>query len=169
MSPIAPTNAHDILLALLPEKYNYSDYKAEEVKPSYAAPFPTSPPLIKRQGHYITLTITRDYTTYTTTILLGNTFPSSPQITTSPSVQTSQLSHPGTPGVPTSTIAGIVVGSIAGFLLLVAIFYVYVLRSRQIRRKSKKRGRSRSSKSSSHGGGNICSIPDGASDILIKG
>lgn len=152
MSPVTPQISHDGLLPLHAEKDARADSKARATDPSNASPCPTFPPLRRRQGHYITLTITRDSTVYTTTILLGNTFPSSPQ-TTTVSVQTSSPSRPHSPGIATSTITGIVVGCIAGFLLLVVIFYIYVLRSRQIRRRSRRRGSSRSSKRSSRAGG----------------
>jgi len=100
------------------------------------------------QPHYIILTITSFSSTYTTTILLGNTFLASP---TSEST-TSNILIPQIPGIPTGTIVGIVVGCVLGFLALGLGFYAYVLkakRDRRRRRRARGSSKSRSTRSSS--------------------
>jgi len=92
--------------------------------------------------YYVTLTITRDATTYITTIQLGDSFPT----TSFPNSNSQPASPPRTtaqhPGIPTGDIVGIIVGCIVGFGLLVGVFYVYLLRARQFRRvESRKRSR----------------------------
>jgi hypothetical protein len=95
----------------------------------------------KDAAAYVTLTITRQATTYITIIQLGDSFP-----TTFPNSNLQPTSPPKTtvqhPGIPTGDIVGIIVGCIVGFGLLVGVFYVYLLRARQFRRaESRKRSR----------------------------
>ena len=123
-------------------------------------PIPTPKPLEERDGwSFVTLTVTKPFSTYTTTILLGDTFPTSSYITpvTTPDSQPQPVQQPITPGIATGTIVGIVVGCTLGFLLLVGVFYIYLLRAKQYRRR-KGRSRSRSKSRSSSGAGGSGSV-----------
>ncbi|TAQ89110.1 hypothetical protein B7494_g2572 [Chlorociboria aeruginascens] len=114
-----------------------------------------SPFLLERNPRplLITLTISQPLTTYATVILLGDTFPTpSPTPTpTSPplSLPPTTTSTPApaarvqTPGVPTGTVLGIVIGCALGFLALIALFYVYLVRARRRERRRWRRWRER--------------------------
>lgn len=108
-------------------------------------------PITARDLDYLTISITSPYTTYTTTILLGNSFPTTAPIplaavpqATATTTQVQQF-----PGLPTSIIVGIVVGCALGCLLLLGVLYVYMLRARQRRRQRRRRRRRSKSRSSS--------------------
>jgi hypothetical protein len=161
MSPVAPTNT------VLPLKQNCSSCQLE-VQETYIAlsgvlqrcaepPHPTNWPIRDRAGEpdLITLSITSPFTTYTTTIELGNSFPTSFIPDPSPQAAVQAPQKPSTPGISTGTIVGIVVGCSLGFLLLIGVFYVYLLRARQYRLQKKRRGRSKSRSSSGRSGGGV--------------
>jgi transposase len=114
------------------------------------------------QQLYVTLTITLpSEEVYTTTILLGDDFPTSlpsdpvQQSTSQPTltpaaVQNTDSNNPG-------NVAGIIIGVLGGLAVLAGVFYVYTLRARQYlasnksvsgsrkRRKKKKRKKSKKS------------------------
>lgn len=105
----------------------------------------TALPAKEASPYYITLSITRVTTTYTTLVQLGDSFP-----TTYATKSSSTLPPKSTaqhPGIPTGNIVGIIVGCIAGFGLLVGVFYVYLLRARQFRRVQRRRRSRRGSAS----------------------
>ena len=114
-------------------------------------PSPTVHAIGERQPDYITLSVTRPYTTFTTLILLGDSFPSP---TTDPpsDPEPTSTSSPGpvTPGISTGTIVGIVIGSLLGFGLVVLIYYVSLKRARAARKRRKRRRRKGK-------GGELCS------------
>lgn len=147
---MSPVVAYKSVLARPEHSFNTQQTALGE-----ADPLTISQLLIKKDGPYVTLTITKAYTTYATTILLGNTFPTSPETSnpTSQSSTTSQ-SQPASPGIPTSSITGIVVGCIAGLLLLIGVFYIYEIRASKLRAARKKRG-SRGSSRSNRGRGKM--------------
>ncbi|KAH8668148.1 hypothetical protein BGZ60DRAFT_528485 [Tricladium varicosporioides] len=117
----------------------------------------TAPPLIPQNkaaaAYYITLSITRPTTTYTSLVLLGDSYP----LTTPTDL--SDLSDPSNPsltipktiaqhpGIPTSSIVGIVVGVVLVFLSLAGVFYVYILRARQYKRRMRRKSLSSGSRS----------------------
>ncbi|TVY85499.1 hypothetical protein LSUE1_G000223 [Lachnellula suecica] len=114
---------------------------ADELQPSSTTPIPTATIHAKEASpYYVTLSVTRATTTYTSIIQLGNSFP-----TTNPAVTHSTPSPKSTaqnPGIPTSNIVGIIVGVISGFGILAGVFYVYSLRARQFQRvQQRKRSR----------------------------
>lgn len=167
MSPIVPSHqfksiVQNALRIPTPVSYGSTNSKDPTLEPT--PPLPTSMPVFQRDGSwsYLTLSITYPYTTYTTTILLGNSIPSQPPSTSPASTFSSESqTQPQSqreavkPGIATGTIVGIVVGCITGFLLLVGIFYLYLLRARQHRRRRRRsRRRSKSRSSSGAGGGN---------------
>jgi hypothetical protein len=103
-------------------------------------------------GYYITLTVTAQTGTYITSVLLGDSFPTSttdpiptpePQsaVSTSPSTPSpsTTVQHPG---ISTGAIAGIIIGVLGGLSLLVGAFYVYLLRSRKFKRGKRRKRRS---------------------------
>jgi hypothetical protein len=105
------------------------------------------------QSYYITLTVTSSTETYLTTLLLGDSFPTSiesnptPDPTPTPQPQ-SALATPSPvqhPGISTGAIAGIIVGVLAGLSLLVGAFYVYLVRSKILRKGRRRRGGKRRS------------------------
>jgi hypothetical protein len=126
---------------------------------------PTPAALLDRyaapQQYYVTLTITLPSdVVYTTTILLGDDFPtalptdpiqqSTSQPTLTPAaVQKTDSNNPG-------NVAGIIIGVLGGLAVLAGVFYVYTLRARQYlasnksvsgsRRKRKKKKRKKSKK-----------------------
>jgi hypothetical protein len=87
--------------------------------------------------YYVTLTITLPTEIYTTTILLGDTFPtplptapvqqSASQPTLAPAAAQNPNSTPG-------NVAGIVIGVLGSIAVLAGIYYVWLLRARQLRR-----------------------------------
>ena len=103
------------------------------------------------QAHYVFLTITSLSTTYTTTILLGNTFTT---FSSAPQSAAPKVLVPEVPGIPTGTIVGIVVGCVVGFVALGVLFYGYVWRVKYHRaRRRRCRGRSKSRSTGSSSGG----------------
>jgi hypothetical protein len=132
-----------------------STYFANVLAP---AAIPTRPVEIneKDSGYeYVTLTVTSPYTTYITTILLGDSFPTtnveSLQPTTYAVPSSSSNTKVQTPGIATGTIVGIVVGLIFGFLSLFGVFYVYLLRARQAKRRRQRRRSRRGSSATADG------------------
>lgn len=120
-----------------------------------SSPVPTHPSDIneKDSGYeYVTLSVTLPYTTYITTILLGDSFPTTSLVPTTYAVPTSSSNvKVQTPGIATGTIVGIVVGLIVGFLALFGVFYVYLLRARQAKRRRRRRRSRRSSSATADG------------------
>jgi len=113
---------------------------------------PTLADLLNREAgpqYYITLTITSVADIFTTTILLGNDYPSSAP--TDP-VQQSASTATITPAAPPSSslsagsIAGIVIGVLGGVSVLAGVFYIYLLRARQWERTRKKGHRKKKKK-----------------------
>ncbi|RDL39611.1 uncharacterized protein BP5553_03951 [Venustampulla echinocandica] len=87
---------------------------------------------------YVVLSVTRPTTTYTTIVPLGNSFPTDASSSASPPETTAQ-----TPGIPTSSIVGIIVGCILAFGMLAGVFYVYALRAKRHRFMQRRGGSSR--------------------------
>ena len=118
-------------------------------------PEPTQPLKIneKDTGYaYVTLSITLPYTTYASIVLLGDSFPTTNTlIPTTFAIPTSQNVKLQTPGTATGTIVGIVIGLIVGFGALIAVFYVYLLRARQVRRRRRRRRSRRGSSATADG------------------
>ncbi|KAH8777917.1 hypothetical protein F5882DRAFT_158049 [Hyaloscypha sp. PMI_1271] len=86
--------------------------------------------------YYVTLTITLPTGPYTTTILLGDTSPT--PLPTAPVQQSASQPTltPAAPQNPNSTpgnVAGIVIGVLGSFAVLAGIYYVWLLRARQLR------------------------------------
>jgi hypothetical protein len=86
--------------------------------------------------YYVTLTITLPTGLYTTTILLGDTFttplPTAPvqQSASQPTLTPAAAQNPNsTPG----NVAGIVIGVLGSLAVLAGIYYVWLLRARQLR------------------------------------
>jgi hypothetical protein len=125
---------------------------ASEYSPNYGGDYdyltlekgvatPTPAVLLDRyaspQQNYVTLTITLpNEIIYTTTILLGDTFPTSPAPTdpVQQSASSQTLSPAAVQNADSSNsgyIAGIIIGVLGGLALLAGVFYVYTLRARQ--------------------------------------
>lgn len=108
---------------------------------------PSIPQIKAAAAYYITLSITRPTTTYTSLVLLGGSYP----LTTPTSPSDPSQTIPGAvvqhPGIPTSSIVGIVVGVVLVFLSLAGVFYVYTLRARQYRRTMRRKSLSSGSRS----------------------
>jgi hypothetical protein len=105
-------------------------------------------------GYYITLTVTTQTGTYITSLLLGDSFPTSsptsdptpnpiptpePQSAVSTSTPTPSVQHPG---ISTGAIAGIIIGVLGGLSLLVGAFYIYLLRSKKYKKGKRRKKRS---------------------------
>jgi len=161
MSPVAPLRS-----PLIASTSSLLRPQHEAEPTSLLAP-PPAKLLELRQNTYLTLTVTQAYLTYTTTILLGDTFPTSPPpgfpaasaypaaAQSSPQVETeSETADPQTqnPGLGSGTTAGIIVGCILAFILLLGVGYVFLLRARQRRRRRRRRKKRRKSASSAGGG-----------------
>ena len=121
-------------------------------------PLMTSGPVeLRDEPRYLTLSVNSFSTTYITTILLGNSFatvPSTPFSTATPELESVHV-----PGIPTGTIVGIVVGCVAGFFLLLCVFYIHILKMRQSARMRRSRSSRSKSRSSSGGSGStVCEI-----------
>lgn len=103
------------------------------------------------QQNYVTLTITLPNEIYTTTILLGDTFPTS-ATTTDPVQQSASsptLSSAAVQNADSSNsgyIAGIIIGILGGLAVLAGVFYVYTLRARQYLASNKSVSGSRSTR-----------------------
>jgi len=123
-------------------------------------------PITRRspQPHYIFLTITSISTTYTTTILLGNSFPT---FATSSQSTTPKAIIPEVPGIPTGTIVGIVVGCIVVFLVLGIVFYGYAWRKNFYRNNRKRGSRSSKSRSANSSGGSVSSGGNSSTEVCI--
>jgi len=131
---------------------------------SSSPPIPTSPSIAdvsdRQESEFITLLITYPTSTFTTFILLGNPASSTQTLVAPTTYSVSSDTYPAinndaNPGLSAGTLAGIVVGCIGSFILLLGVGYVYLLRARQgkrfdkrfggkrVKRKKKKRPRRR--------------------------
>ena len=167
MSPVLPVSISATHITLVdvdehPRASSDSSSTATDVSSSsslstptndISPPIPTLPLNINRQDfYYRTLSVTLPYTTYTTTIVLGDSFSTTNlQPTTYAVPSSSTNAKVQTPGIATGTIVGIVIGLIAGFLALFAVFYVYLLRARQARRRRRRRRSRRGSSATAEG------------------
>jgi hypothetical protein len=121
-------------------------------------PQPTRPIKINEKDtgyEYVTLSVTLPYTTYITTVLLGDSSPTTnglvPTTYPVPASSSSSNTKVQTPGIANGTIVGIVVGLVVGFLALFAVFYVYLLRARQAKRRRRRRRSRRGSPATAEG------------------
>ncbi|PMD17331.1 hypothetical protein NA56DRAFT_648753 [Hyaloscypha hepaticicola] len=129
--------------------YDYLTLEKEVVAPTPAA-------LLDRyaspQQNYVTLTITLpNELPYTTTILLGDTFPTSaaPTDPVQQSASSPTLSPAAIQNADSSNsgyIAGIIIGVLGGLAVLAGVFYVYTLRARQYLSSNKSVSGSRSTR-----------------------
>ena len=105
-----------------------------------AAPTPAAVQERYPQQQYITLTITLPTEeVYTTTILLGDSVPTAPlptnpvqQSAAQPTLSAAASQNPNSGG----NVAGIVIGVLGSVAVLAGIYYVYLLRARQLRKIS---------------------------------
>lgn len=117
--------------------YDYLTWQAQAAAPTPAALQDRN---ADPQGYYITLTITLPEDIYTTTILLGDNFPTTSA--TDPvqqSAGTASLSPAAVQNADSNsgTVAGIIIGVLGGLAVLAGVFYVWVLRARQYQASSK--------------------------------
>lgn len=116
-------------------EYGYLTLQDRAVSPTPAAVQERSP-----QQEYITLTITLpSEEVYTTTILLGDSLPTAAlptdpvqQSASQPTLTAGASQNPNSGG----NIAGIVIGVLGSVAVLAGIYYVYLLRARQLRKVS---------------------------------
>ncbi len=129
------------------------DYDYLPLEEGVAAPTPAA--LLDRyaspQQTYVTLTITLSSEIYTTTILLGDTFPTSaaPTDPVQQSASSPTLSPAAVQNADSSNsgyIAGIIIGVLGGLAVLAGVFYVYTLRARQYLASNKSVSGSRSTR-----------------------
>ena len=129
------------------------DYDYMTLEKGVAAPTPAV--LLDRyanpQQNYVTLTITLPNEIYTTTILLGDTFPTSaaPTDPVQQSASSPTLSSAAVQNADSSNsgyIAGIIIGVLGGLAVLAGVFYVYTLRARQYLASNKSVSGSRSTR-----------------------
>lgn len=117
-------------------QYDYLTLQDEGAAPTPAALLNRNP----EPQYYVTLTITLPYEVYTTTVLLGDNFPTPPPPTIPVQQSASQPTlTPATAQNPSSTggnVAGIVIGVLGSLAVLAGIYYVFLLRARQLRRFS---------------------------------
>lgn len=171
MSPVLPTitsSSHTYLLLKLREEDSSSDDSPpsasglrspslSHISPSSTWPQPTHPVEDEKDAgyEYVTLSITLPYTTYLTTILLGDSFPTTDANTLVPTTYavptSSSNTRVQTPGISTGAIVGIVVGLIVGFSALLGVFYVYLLRAREAKRRRRRRRSRRGSSATADG------------------
>jgi len=117
-----------------------SEYGYLTLQERAAAPSPAVLQERNPQQQYVTLTITLPSDQiYTTTILLGDSVPTAP-IPTNPIQQsaaqpTLSVANPKNPNSGGS-VAGIVIGVLGSVAVLAGIYYVYLLRARQLHKVS---------------------------------
>jgi hypothetical protein len=106
-------------------------------------------------SYYITLTVTASTGTYITSVLLGDSFPTSsitdPNPIPTPEPQSAVSTSPSTPspsttvqhpGISIGAIVGIIIGVLGGLSALVVAFYIYLLRSRKFKKGKRRKKRS---------------------------
>src|SRR5882724_11544487 len=143
MSPIVPARFRSPLTTPCfpaPTVSEYSPHHKGEydyltLQDGAAVPSPAA--LLKRKPepqYYVTLTITLPYEVYTTTVLLGDNFPTPPPLTIAVQQSASQPTHtPATVQNSNNTggnVAGFVIGVLGSLAVLAGIYYVYLLRAR---------------------------------------
>lgn len=137
----------------------------ETLPSSLEAPLVTASPVLRQKldgnPYYITLTVENPTTTYTTTVLLGDSYPASVFILSvfslpefnvklTPLPVASKPAVVSKPGLTTADIIGIVIGVVGGVSVLIGVMYVYFLRLRMLGRTKVRRRRR--NKGSSHSG-----------------
>ncbi|CZR56919.1 uncharacterized protein PAC_06808 [Phialocephala subalpina] len=102
----------------------------------------TTPPILEleqKDSPYVVITVTNGAGIHITTVLLGDSYP-----TTFSKTAIGGGSGSSHPGISTGSIVGIAVGLSLGFLAFFAVMYIYFLRFRQARRLRRKRRRRKS-------------------------
>jgi len=147
MSPI-PARFPSLLTRPLPPAPTVSEYSPHDgseygyltLQDRAVAPTPGAVQRRSPQQEYVTLTITLpSEEVYTTTILLGDSIPTAAlptdpiqQTATQPTLTAAAPQNPSSGG----NIAGIVIGVLGSVCVLAGIYYVYLLRARQLHKIS---------------------------------